>query len=362
MRRGFILFVGILTLALVPAMACAQNSGAFGLSGLPSMPSFFGGSSNCGGGNQCSGFAPEFYVGWGIPQNRNTSVSLTADNQGAANIQNINLNLPIGGLWLGTALPVCLTDNLSLVATGWYLVPGYDNLNTNTYTTGANLIVSNGNTRTNVLLPTLMGVDWGAKPYWWFVDGAFAYTLAGSSCGGTCLGSGFSILAGVRYDYFSVAVTNPSNFNNYVVFGNQDEGNVESRAVIPFVGFQTVFRDSVQNLSVRFLGIPTILGSSNIGLTTNIGRFEYDNINYNKGGQFYEIFGEYTRKFFGSSQAGVFARWNTATAKSSGTGQINNVGAGQVINSAMQDTYSLSLYRSSWTLGGVVTLDFATPF
>ncbi len=54
MRRGFIFFVSILALALVPAMACAQYSGAFGLSGLPSMPSLFGGSGNCGGGRQVS--------------------------------------------------------------------------------------------------------------------------------------------------------------------------------------------------------------------------------------------------------------------------------------------------------------------
>ena len=48
MRRGFILFVGILALALAPALVSAQYSGAFGLSGLPSMPSMFGGSSKCG--------------------------------------------------------------------------------------------------------------------------------------------------------------------------------------------------------------------------------------------------------------------------------------------------------------------------
>ena len=87
MRRGFIFFVGILALALVPAMACAQYSGAFGLSGLPSMPSLFGGSGNCGGGAKCPAFAPELYVGWGIPQNRNTSVSLTAQDNGAANVR-----------------------------------------------------------------------------------------------------------------------------------------------------------------------------------------------------------------------------------------------------------------------------------
>lgn len=351
MRRGFILFVGILALALAPAMACAQYSPAFGLSGLPSMPSFFGGSSGCGAG-QGLGMAPEIYLGWGIPQERNTSVSLTADNQGAANIQNINLNLPTGGLWIGASLPISLSENLSLVADGWYLSSGYDNLNTNTNTTQTNLIVNNGGTNQTLgLLPQVLGVDWAAKPYWWFIDGAFAYGKPS-----------FSVLAGVRYDYYSVAVTNPSNFGNYVLFSNQDEADVTSRAVIPFIGFQTAFRSSDQNLLVRFLGIPTILGNTNVGVTTTVGRFEFDNINYNKGGYFYEIFGEYTRRLFGASQAGVFARYNTASAKSSGTGQIDNGAGGLQLVNANSDTYSFSLYRNSWTIGGLVSLDFATPF
>jgi hypothetical protein len=340
MRRGFIFFVGILALALVPAMACAQYSGAFGLSGLPSMPSLLGGSGNCGGGAKCPAFAPALYVGWGIPQTRNTSVSLTAQSNGAANVRDINLNLPTSGLWLGAALPVGLTENLSFVATGWYLVPGYSNLNSNEFY---------GTTPTY----NLLGNTWGAKPYWWFADGAFAYTFGGPGCGGIS-GGGFSLLLGIRYDYYSVGITSPSNTFN--LFDSGDAGDVTSRAVIPFVGFQVSYKDTVQNLTARIIGIPTIVGSSYVGLTTTgANRFEYNDITYNKGGQFYEIFGEYTRQFFGASQAGIFARWNTATAKSSGTGDIIN-------NPALQDTYDFTLYRSTWTLGGLVTLDFNTPF
>jgi len=343
MRRGFIFFVSILALALVPAMACAQYSGAFGLSGLPSMPSLFGGSGNCGGGGaKGPAFVPELYVGWGIPQNRNTSVSLTAQGLGVGTVKDIKLNLSTDGLWLGAALPVGLTENLSFVATGWYLVPGYSTLNSNEFYAPL---------RTNYLL----GNQWGAKPSWWFVDGAFAYTFGGPGCGGIA-GGGFSLLLGVRYDYYTVGITSPDNID--YLFDNGDAGDVISRGVIPFVGFQVSYKDTVQNLSVRLIGIPTIVASSYVGLTTTGGnRFEYNDITYNKGGQFYEIFGEYTRKFFGASQAGIFARWNTATAKSSGSGGfINN------LNPANQDTFDFTLYRSTWTLGGLMTLDFSTPF
>ena len=110
MRRGLILFVGILALALAPTFVGAQYSGAFGLSGLPSMPSMFGGSGKCGDAAS-PGIAPAFYVGWGIPQDRNTSVSLTAQNLGAANVRSVDIKFPTNGLWLGAALPVSLTES-----------------------------------------------------------------------------------------------------------------------------------------------------------------------------------------------------------------------------------------------------------
>ncbi|MGO8821373.1 MAG: hypothetical protein ACLQO6_09145, partial [Desulfomonilaceae bacterium] len=217
MRRGFIFFVSILALALVPAMACAQYSGAFGLSGLPSMPSLFGGSGNCGGGAKGPAFVPELYVGWGIPQNRNTSVSLTAQGSGIGTIRDINLNLSTDGLWLGAALPVGLSENLSFVATGWYLVPGYSSLNSDEYY-NASLIGA-------AAAPLQLGNNWGAKPSWWFVDGAFAYTFGGPGCGGIA-GGGFSLLLGLRYDYYTVGITSPDNIG--ALFNNQDAGDEQS--------------------------------------------------------------------------------------------------------------------------------------
>ncbi len=337
MRRGFILFVGILALALAPAMVSAQYSGAFGLSGLPSMPSMFGGSGSCGQ-NAGLGIAPAVYFGWGVPQDRNTSVSLTAQNNGALNVREITIKLPTNGFWLGAALPVSLGDNLSFVATGWYLFPG---------TPGADSNEDYG------LDPRRYNRNnWTPTFNWWFVDGAFAYTFGGPSCGGAAGSSGFSLLLGLRYDYYTVSISDP-NSNN--LFNGQERGDVTSNGWIPFVGFQTAYTDTVQSLKVRILGIPTIVGTGQVGLTVAGGnRFEFNSANYT-GGHFYEIFGEYTRKFFGASQAGVFARWNTARAITSGTGDIVN-------NANLQDTYNFSLNRSSWTLGGLVTLDFSSPF
>jgi hypothetical protein len=322
MRRGLILFVGILALALAPTFVGAQYSGAFGLSGLPSMPSMFGGS---GSGNAASpGIAPAFYVGWGIPQDRNTSISLTAQNLGANNVRSVDIKLPTNGVWLGTALPVSLGDNFSFVATGWYLFGGdtkadsWDNYGIHV-TQDAN--------------------NWAAKHNWWFVDGALAYGW-----------TGFAALVGLRYDNYTASLTSP---NNLGLFGGQEETSFLSSAWIPFVGFQSAYTDAIQSLKIRILGIPTIVGYSYVGLTTLGNRFEYNNPNYTAG-HFFEVFGEYTRKFFGSSQAGAFLRYNSARATSSGTGEI--------LTTAFQDTYNFSLNRSSWTIGALATLDFTTPF
>jgi hypothetical protein len=328
MRRGLILFVGIMALALAPTFVGAQYSGAFGLSGLPSMPSMFGGSGKCGDAASPA-IAPAFYVGWGIPQDRNTSISLTAQNLGVGNVRSIDIKLPTKGLWLGTAVPVSLGDNLSFVATGWYLFGG------ETVSDSWQNYVAGG-------LPVGDANNWTAKPAWWFADGAFAY---GSS--------GFSLLLGLRYDYYTATLTSP---NNLGLFNGQQEGNFISKAWIPFVGFQSAYADAVQSLKVRMLGIPTILGTSYVALTVAgpSDRFEYDPVEYNSG-HFFEVFGEYTRKFFGSSQAGVFLRWNNARGTNSGTGKL-------LAGLSVPDTYNFSLNRSSWTLGGLMTLDFNTPF
>ena len=155
---------------------------------------------------------------------------------------------------MGAALPVGLTDNLSFVATGWYLVPGYSTLNSNEFYA---TITDKLSTRE----------QWGAKPSWWFVDGALRTHSADPVVVESL--AVVSLLLGVRYDYYTVGITSPDNID--YLFDNGDAGDVISRGVIPFVGFQVSYKDTVQNLSVRLIGIPTIVGSSYVGLTTTGG-------------------------------------------------------------------------------------------
>ena len=78
----------------------------------------------------------------------------------------------------------------------------------------------------------------------------------------------------IEYDYYTVGITSPDNIG--ALFNQRDAGDVISRGGIPFVGFQVSYKDTVQNLSARIIGIPTIVGSCYVGMTTALGRFEYN--------------------------------------------------------------------------------------
>ena len=340
MIRRLALFFGVLAIIWAPTMVCAQYSGAFGLSGLPSMPSMFGSSGKCGDAG-APNLSPAVYIGWGIPQDRNTSVTLSAQNTGLVpslntTLRTVNVNLPTNGVWLGAALPMALTSpaecgsssNLSFVASGWYLFTGQTN--PSLYD---DYIVN--------VPPPFSTHTWNSQGAWWFVDGALAYGW-----------TGFAALLGLRYDNYSLNLTSPDNLNGGL-FTGQQEGQFLSSAWIPFIGFQSAYTDTVQSLKVRMLGIPTILGYSYLGVTVaGADRLQYNNVNYS-GGYFFEAFGEYSRKFLGSSQAGVFLRWNATGARSSDTAAL--------VNAASSDKFDFSLTRNSWTLGGLVTLDFNSP-
>ena len=178
-------------------------------------------------------------------------------------------------MWLGAALPICLGNNLSVLGTGWYLISG---------TSAANL-------REPLALLGLQRGDWNSKVDHWFVDGSFAYSWCG-----------FSALAGMRYDYDSTERDSPDADISY---NGQERADASFKSVIPFIGFQSTYADMSQRLNVRIIGTPVLWGTTTIGSTTNGARSVYDNVPYS-GGYFYEIFGEYSRKFSASSQAGVF--------------------------------------------------------
>ena len=321
MRRGLILLVGVMVLALTPALVCAQFGGMPGISGLPGFGGFFGSGSGCGAGAATPAIAPSVYFGWMPEQENNVSAGLDAQNLGAWNIRTVNLKYRTGGFWLGGIVPVQLTEKVSFLGSGWYLFPS---------DSSAGQMWENGEIRQ---VAFNYGNDWTKKDIWWFVDGVLAYG-----------DSNFSVLAGLRYDKFS---TNYSGAN--INFNNGQQLDLIAQSIIPLLGVQAGYKSSASSLNVRIVGIPTNAGNAKVNFTVaNNNRLEATG-NYN-GGHFLEVFAEYARQIFQNGDAGVFLRWNTT--------RVTSDVSATTTQAPTTDDYLLSFNRNTWTLGGKVGISF----
>ncbi len=110
-----------LVTAVVVTSACAEGLFGNGLPGLPSFGTSAGGSAGCG-----EKLGPtsklEAYVGW-MDDRQGTSISVDATGIGVGGVNSVQHHLANRGLWLGLSDVLCLSDRLSFVASGWYLVP-----------------------------------------------------------------------------------------------------------------------------------------------------------------------------------------------------------------------------------------------
>ena len=326
MKNGLFLFVCLTVVFTVPAVTCA-DSGALGLPGLQSR---FGGSLNSGNTVGCCGIgSPTVYFGLSVPESNGDSTSLDANNSGIRNllaatgrVKNANR-----GFWLGTAIPVCLGHNVSILGTAWYLFPGASEANhQGTFSTPSGTV----------------SLDWSSMVNHWFVDGAIVY--------GECH---FSTLLGARYDYDSEERYSP---DPDVSYNGNERADTTFKSFIPFIGFQSIYSNASQRLNFRILGAPVVLGTVTIGSTTNGSRSVYDNVSYSSG-YFVEFFAEYSLKLSAASHAGLFGRWNLTRATS--TGPYTNHAANGIITS---DNYDLSRNQYTWTIGGSFTFNFGFPF
>lgn len=322
MKRVAVLSLVAILLALAPVALHAQ--GLFG-SGLPSFGGFMGGSAACGekcGGPAC---ATNFYVGW-MDDPNGVSVRLTEETPyRITTVTDARHHFRLSGLWLGLTQSCPLTENIGIVASGWYLIPS-NKQTLEEYDTGV------------LTARVLANNSWSTKSEWWFVDGLFA------------LGGGNTqLLAGLRYDFFSTKfdrnvgpVGNPADTADFISYG-----------IIPLVGLQYAQASGNSNLVFRMVGIPTLAGSfryrENIGGVNSLEGSR----NYN-GGYFFEAFAEYGYKMGSLGDIGFFARYNTTQGKSTASFDL--------VPGGLSNDYKLDLYRSSWTLGGKFSLSFSLPY
>ena len=317
--------VALLLVAAAALLWIASPAQAFLGTGL--LP--FGGMFGSGGGcNPCEEpfkmiVPPILYVGWnddprGVVWNENSSGAVTGFYQ-------VSQGHRVRGWWLGVTQQVNLSENLSILASGWYLFP---------LGTEAPEFYSEPGGAT-----TFQRV-WSVKDEWWFVDGLAAFSPG--------YAGGFALLAGLRYDYFYSKYDSP--YNNFGFPSSPlDEATIRSQAWIPLIGAQYAYNGPLSSLSMRFVGFPTLggnfRGNENVGagVSPGEGRGNY------QGGYFLEFFGEASRNISGAN-IGVFVRWNDFHAHAPSL-STTTLGIGS-------QTVDFDLDRHSWTAGGMVSVNF----
>jgi hypothetical protein len=177
-------FMAALLILVFSAPTHAQ--GLFGL-GLPGLPSFglSGGNEGCGD-KVCPAGGLVGYIGW-MENREGTDLSADATGLVLLGAASLKHKYPERGLWLGLTASGCLSDSISFLASGWYLVPSNDNV----------LEVYNFGT---------LARNWDTGLQWWYVDGLFA------------MGKQLTLLAGLRFDRYSNEFKDPSNAAGVITY------------------------------------------------------------------------------------------------------------------------------------------------
>ena len=89
------------------------------------------------------------------------------------------------------------------------------------------------------------GRTWNTRPEWWYLDAAATCAFC----------TPFKVMAGFRYEHFSVRFDNPSD-NFGIVSTTGDEADLTINSYLPFVGLQTTVGGPASNVYVRFIGFP----------------------------------------------------------------------------------------------------------
>jgi hypothetical protein len=311
--------VGLLVIFGIFLLANSVNADVF--SSFLSFPGGYfarsAGSSDTPGKRPCV-----FYAGW-MNEPRAVAYETGGTLPGPEEFS-LSHRYPLSGVWIGVAKSVALRDNLDATFSAWALLPG--NVHASEL---EGPVVEPG------LPPFFVSYEWKrTSPNWYFVDGLLAYHAAGALTG----------LAGFRYQYFTASYRklNPPVSN--------DSGDVKIDDYVPLLGVQWNSSASNSNLVFRAVGFPMVFGYFRLIELFDGIPFEAKG-NFNSG-YFLEAFSEYSHRY-GGLDVGVFARWNLLQSKS-------NTNAGFV--DATSDSLVLGLRRTSWTLGGRLSLAFNMPF
>lgn len=334
--RSILRFLALPVFIAAILVTSASAQGMFGV-GFPALPSF--GSSLRGTGSYCEtpcppAGPPVFYVGW-MEDRNGTCFDASTDGTGILGINRLSHCYPNRGVWVGFAGSARISDNVTFLAAGWYLIP------------------TNADSREHYndgifgQFPVI-AQSWRTDTQWWWVDGIFG---VGPKCGPA------SLLLGLRYDVYTVRFKDPP-FDRIAEVDDliDDEADILSRAIIPLIGVQSSYESANSRLLARVIGFPSLFGWVKYNETALVTSRLEGSGNYNGRG-FLEVFAEYSRKW-GGADIGLFGRWNMVQ----GYGNLNLdvLGGFDGLLTGGQK-FALSITRTSWTLGGSFSFAFNMP-
>ncbi len=283
------------------------------------------------------------FVGW-QPNSNPGLVKLTTEGVNLFNKMGTTLNFNYDGLWLGVSgrLPVSRCFNIRVEARNLF--------------TGSNC--SNGNNNQTVNTTTQLAVGtpgsrtFSAQYVFRVLDGSVAMQLA------PC----FSVLSGVRWDYFDVHMWNPPNISSFSTTG--DEGDLTLSSVIPYLGFESAWTACNSGLLLRAVGTPWIACYPSFGLTFgDPGSLPTirDTLTQqsSKYGTWYEVSLNYGRKFCNAATVGAFVSLQGITSHTE-----TQLSSSRAIPAALNlsQTFDVDMNRQSWIFGGSASLAFGSPF
>jgi hypothetical protein len=316
--KRIVFFVCILAMSAVPAMVSAQ-----GLPSLGGLGSLFGSAGPCGEAKPGLIAPPTLYVGWsGQGQGANFGIGLDTP---VANLNGVSHTYDLSALALGISGSFTLSDRISVIASGWWMVPSAGARSIEPYDLAA------GGPQHR---------SWSTDTNWWWVDALAAYNLGG----------GVAFLGGFRFDRFETRFKNPQG--TLITSLGTDEANVESNGYIPLLGLLYSTGSSANMITAYAVGFPTLLGRAEYHQTV-IGALRVDAAGDYNNGFFFEARLDYKRRIMGDADLGAFFRYNATRGTFSGSASVNTFGS---------SAFRGGLNRNAFSLGGSVSLPFRLPF
>ncbi len=339
MKHGVIVFLGILVLALLPAIAPAQGFLGGGVPTLPGLPSFgnmFGGRGGC---DPCAGPGP-FSLDGSVAWNYQTvDLDFRTLDYNLAGFGAFKHTYRFNGVKFGlTATAVSRTGlgalvNFSILAVGSSKDP--ENY--------------------NEALPS--PAFFQGTRYWHVKNDNYSFT----GLGFYNLYRSAALVGGFRWDHLETTFDRPS-WTPAILSLAGDEASLTVNIYQPFVGVMVDQGGPSRVLRVGFITWPQLYGSVKYGQTFGAfgtgSRVSGLSAKVNEG-YFWEIFGEYglREQMFMGAALSIFGSWTQYHLKGHFNADVNQIGVGNVGS----DLFNISMHRNSWTAGVKIDIPLSLP-